>query len=158
MGFFQKLKKLKFWKKRKEGRNKGKGSKDGEPNIKDETSKQDVEPDLLEYTEELKKKLQQKVAQHEQLEATIHGLEETLEQQYTERERVEATCQGYMSDLANKVVEKYTLKSTIEELERKLQEQMRIQQEKMCDWANVEEALHGQVTQLTKKFQKWSDW
>ena len=55
-----------------------------------------------------------------------------------------------MSELANKIEEKYILKIKIEELERKLQEQMRIYQEEKRDWANVEEVLHGQVRQLKK--------
>ena len=107
-----------------------------EPDLEVKSSKQDVEPDLLEYIKELMKNLQEKVTQQEQLEATIRGLEETLVQQRTERERVEANLKGDSSNqdlqeyfvllkkkLKEKIVQQIQLKATIRGLEETLVQQ-----------------------------------
>ena len=95
MGFFEKFKKRKFWKKRRDRGKKG------------ESNKEDVEPNVLERSVELQKKLEEK-------DATICGLEEILQEQNIQRAQVEATLRGQIKELEKKVKEEYDATLTLE--------------------------------------------
>ena len=160
MGFFEKFKKRKFWKKRRDHGKKGESnkedversvigesSKDVESNLEGQSGK-DVELNLLEGNEELKKKLDER-------DATICGLQEILHEQNIQRTQVEATLRGQIKGLENKVKEEFNARLTVEiKLNWRIRELRLKLEETDSEKKEVESALRDQREYYERKQQE----
>jgi len=155
MGFWKKLKKMKFWEKREE-----RGSKD-------ESVIEDLETIFPTHIQKLQKK-QEMDANQEQLEAVLCGtiteLEEKCRAKDSERKQIEACLCIRICELEEKLEKTNSEKELVEatllsqksEIERERKEaeadlcsqtdrMKRENKEREDDWKKIEGALHGQI-------------
>ena len=159
MGFFRKFKKLKFWTKRGKRVEKSESKKeDLEPNLKLGSSEhvepklngeEDVELNLLEHIEELRRKLEEK-------DATICGLQKIVEEQNIEREQVEATLRGRVTALEEKLEERdrerEEVKATIDALPGQIKELKQNIRKVQYDQDHKYFKHYSELIQLEEKF------
>jgi chromosome segregation ATPase len=168
MGFLKKFKKLKFWKKHEERAKKRDRSievvetnfefksinLDVEPNFEGKRRNKDLEPNLPECSEELSKKLEEKVAHQKQLEATISDLEEKI----ICKDQVEASLRACVNELQKKLEESDSERHRVEAMLRgrvsELEEKLDKKESELCDCKAVEETLQDRVTQHKKTISK----
>ena len=178
MGLWKRLKK--FWKKRNERGKKRRSGQDVETHLEEDRTKEVqpsfkretcndvesyfkggsieevVEPNLLEYIQDLSKFLQEKDAKQEEFEATIRDLQDKLQKQYIEKEQVVKTLCGRVDELQKKLEEKDSELGRVE-MELKTISDMDRDRKKLEDPSKQRHDYQGDKETLRRGFEGLQD-